>query len=108
MPREKTANEVRTEFIDYCHARMEYWLSLPGITTRERVNGAVFSVLVALDGEAVTLPGFFVVPDPHEDDQRYHADRGENWYPPFDLEDPCDIGGGLHEAFVAPRGARAC
>lgn len=48
------------------------------------MEGLVHSILVILDGnDGSSLPGFVVSPYPHPDDQAFHLEEGENWYPPF-------------------------
>jgi hypothetical protein len=42
-------NEYLSEIIDY-------WLGLDGLLPRQRMEGLVFSVLVAIDGEAIIDP----------------------------------------------------
>jgi len=42
------------------------------------------------------LPGFIVAPMPHESDQSYHEENGENWFPTNDANAvKCDIAGEL-------------
>jgi hypothetical protein len=49
-------DEVRDEFIDaVCHS-IDYWIELPSKTLRERMEGAVFSILVNIDGEGGIPP----------------------------------------------------
>jgi hypothetical protein len=67
--------------------------------TEYRIEGALFSFLVMLDGGAGDMPAFHVVPDgqpgapafhivpdPHPDDEQYHRDQGEDWWPTCTLE----------------------
>lgn len=100
-PRELTEDEVQRVFLDHVRAMCRYWVQESRATTvKEKVEGVAFSILVALDGGNIGLPGFIVVPSPHPDDKEYRRSRGENWYPE---NDPgavkCDIGGSLHEHF---------
>jgi hypothetical protein len=95
MSRPYTESEVREKFIDYLDQTAKYWLSLPDKTCSERVYGALFSALVALDGGSAELPAFIVAPDPNSGDRAYYERRGENWYP-----DDIDISGMLHELFA--------
>ena len=75
----KTSDECRQALYGHLAAMIDYWrdlpadrLSLPGSPPRseahERLEGLAFSILVALDGGAMTLPRFAVIPDPHPDD----------------------------------------
>ena len=69
---------------------------------RDAIRGCAFSILVALDGDDVSLPGFVVAPNPHPDDRQDCIDRGENYYPEAP-EVECDIAGSLHELLNAPQ-----
>ena len=42
------------EFIECLKANRDYWLSLPGKTTKEVVDGVLFSLLVMIDGDSGT------------------------------------------------------
>jgi hypothetical protein len=66
-------------------------------TVREKIRGAIFSVLVAIDGES-HLPSFVLSPCPHPSDRAYHEEMGEDYYPEED--DECDIAGNLHEQWA--------
>ena len=92
-PRALTANEVRDAFLMQVAHIVDYWEneSRAG-SVRARLEGVAFSILVALDGSAAALPGFRVSPDPHESDEAFRKERGENWYP-----NDVDIAGALHE-----------
>jgi len=103
-PRAYTQAEVREKFLAKAAATALYWATVenPGRATGEsemeaRTTGAIFSMLVALDGGTMDLPGFKISPAPHESDEEYSRDEGENWFP-SDLE---DLGGALHEEFHA-------
>lgn len=97
-PREYTTDEVREKFLAHLRAMVKYWATVPVTdgtrTVEDRISGAVFSTLVALDGGCLDIPGFKVIPTPHKDDKEYQRKRGSNWYP-----DTGDIGGCLHELF---------
>lgn len=101
-PRVYTRDEVRAMFLQKLRDYVEYWTAMcpENLSVRQRVEGAVFSTLVVLDG-GTDLPGFMVSPDPHPDDLDYHRDRGENWWP----EDGEDITGELHSEFLNPKEA---
>ena len=99
-PRVLTQEEVRDLSLKHCRQTADYWVTLPNNSNnhqdeiRRRVEGAIFSILVALDGDAMALPGFKVIPDPHQDDKDYCKDRGMNWLP-----NDVDIAGALHSTF---------
>jgi hypothetical protein len=97
-PREYTNEEVREKFLEYCWLIIGEWERYSGKTPNERVEGAVFSLLVMLDGEAASLPAFIVAPLPAKGDKEYFQEEGENWYP-VTKSVSSDIGGCLHENF---------
>jgi hypothetical protein len=102
-PRPYTEEEIRQKFLDHIWTVIDYWDTVPQRqTTREKISGAVFSILAMMDGDSPELPGFLIVPHPHISDKEYYKENGENWYPsvPGKAEQKlCDIGGGLHEEF---------
>lgn len=113
-PRPLTVDEVRDRFIRHVRGLIDYWENLPGKTTRERMDGVVFSILVSLDGESAGLPKFIVAPDPHPSDKEFCKENGIDWwrtegnkgmglYWPqnCDLDVKADISGCLHEWLCA-------
>lgn len=96
-PEEKMPTEVRREFLQHLRNMAKYWAEVKGITTKERIEGGIFSVLTLLDG-STHLPAFQVIPMPCEGDKEYHIENGEDYYP-FVEESPNDIAGTLHEGF---------
>ena len=90
---------------------VEYWnrTSEPdsaGWSQRYRLGGVAFSILALLDGANIGVPAFIVAPRPHPDDQAYHAEQGEDWWPDNSaVADSVkgDLAGGLHEAWAAYR-----
>ncbi len=96
VPRVYTADEVRTRFLTHVAGLIQYWDEVErGGSQRERLEGVVHSILVALDGNAIALPGFVVAPAPHPSDRAYCAKEGENFYPEAPAVE-CDISGELH------------
>lgn len=96
-PRVYTQDEIRRKFLTHIAALVQFWSDLPeGGPVDQRLEGLAHSILVALDGYAVALPGFVVAPAPHADDRTYAAEHGENWYPETPVV-ACDIAGHLHE-----------
>ena len=91
-----TVEEVKKQFLDHAHAMVEYWNNLDEGNQRDRLDGLAFSIMSMLDGCAITIPGFAVVPQPHSTDKKFHQERGENWYPET-KELKHDIAGTLHE-----------
>jgi hypothetical protein len=81
MSREMTGEECRDALLAHLRALVVRWEHESRVTTvREKLDGLVFSILVALDGHA-DLPAFRVIPDPHPDDQGYDRVNGDNWWP---------------------------
>lgn len=91
-PRPHTEDECREMLLDDLWAAAHYWADLPEKTNRSRAEGLLHSVLATLDGCSMGTPGFKVIPSPHEEDETYHRERGENWWP-----NDIDLVGGLHE-----------
>jgi hypothetical protein len=114
-PREWTRNEAQQQFVEHCLGMVKYWADKVGtqpvgykkpMTAEDAVDGIAFSILVALDGGAMALPSFVVIPSPHESDKAYCQAHGENWYPEVTYpKQACDISGGLHELFSKLRSA---
>ena len=85
-PRQWTAYEVRDKMIEHIHNLCRYWSTLPDKSPREKCDGLAFSILSMLDGCSGGLPGFILVPDPHESDESYNKEEGNNWFPPQSKE----------------------
>lgn len=98
-PREWTDTEMRRFFCEHVWAMVEWWaVESREPTPRGKLEGLAHSLLSAIDGSAMALPGYVLSPAPHEDDKDYHHRRGENWYPEApDVE--CDIAGNLAQDF---------
>jgi hypothetical protein len=96
VPRVHTVGEVRAKFLTHVAGPIQYWDEVEsGGSQGERLEGLAHSILVALDGKAMALPGFVVAPTPHPFDRAYCLKEGENFYPEApDVE--CDISGELH------------
>lgn len=100
-PHQLTEAEVRAEFLRHMWVIVDEWAnSTREHSVRERIAGAVFSVLSTLDGCSTDIPGFVVAPCPHKDNKEYQKQRGQDWYPKTDESKiKYDIGGTLHERF---------
>lgn len=97
-PRAYTEEEIRSKFIDKIYCILDFWENESRVTTvRDKMNGAVFSILAMLDGESIDIPGFKVSPIGTEEDRDYHLAERENYYPIEDV----DIAGALHDTFVS-------
>lgn len=95
-------DEIRSMFLSYVKDIVKYWVNLHPNDGKQAAEGAVFSTLVALDGNSMDLPGFLVIPHVQEEDNEYNADYGKRPYPvaPAELVDQAvDIGGSLHDLF---------
>ena len=87
---EKTKEQVQKEFIGCLKNIADEWSKFSDKTVEERLSGAMFSVLVVLDGESM-MPAFKVIPDPHPSDKAFNKENGDDWYP-----NNIDIAGELH------------
>lgn len=69
-PRPYTDEEVLTMLINKLRTLSTYWAEIENskLTTQERLDGLLFSILSALDGSSYDLPGFKLLIDlPKED-----------------------------------------
>jgi hypothetical protein len=104
-PRELTDDEVKERFLQHVRNMVRYWASEGASNVekdkpiRARLEGLAHSILVAIDGSAMALPAFALVPQPHPDDKEYARAEGRNWYPPCEREIEHDIAGTLHDCF---------
>jgi hypothetical protein len=100
MYKEKSMEEVREEFLDHVRFMVDYWDNVEKDTTKEKLSGLAFSILVALDGCASDLPAFIVAPLPNKEDKQYLIENEEDYYSENHNSDvKCDIAGSLHELF---------
>jgi hypothetical protein len=90
-PRPMTADELRDDLLAEMRRLARFWANVPNKTTLERIEGALFSTLVLLDGHA-SMVGFVLVACPSGDDKRYAIEHGQNW-----VEDGTEINDVLHE-----------
>lgn len=92
-PRAYTADEARDIILQTVADYVDYWENeTRRPTSREKLEGLAFSIMVIFDGGAGMLPGFIVKPNPHESDKDYSISQGDNWWDP-----KTDIAGSLHE-----------
>lgn len=103
-PREWTIEEVQDKFLDHIRSLVNYWAQdhiVPDYNVKSKLNGLAFSILSTLDG-CSSLPGFLLIPSPHESDKEYLKEIGENWYKPIseitNIKEAC-LPGMLHELF---------
>lgn len=99
-PKEKKMEEVREDFLNHVRDMVDYWHDVPNKTEKEKLNGLAFSIMAALDGCSVDIPGFIVAPLPHETNKQYHMDNEEDYYPEnHNSEVNCNIAGELHDHY---------
>lgn len=104
MSRAWTKEEVRAKFLAHMKSVAEYWINEPRATTsREKVEGVLFSLMVVFDGGSGGHPAINLAVSPHADDKAYHEGNGENWYEPgLVFNDDCQ----LHELLGQKDGGR--
>ena len=90
---ELTREDIRRKFLSQMWGAVDFWDTCTSADRREAIEGAVFSVLVVLDGDS-GFPGVELTAIPHPDDKVYHETEGADYYP-----EGCEFGGGLHEEF---------
>lgn len=99
MSRPYTEDEMQKMFLDHLRTNVRYWINAVKrgeATMEEAVQGAVFSTLVVLDGEAADLPAMDLIPSPHPDDKQYYIDNDEDYFPEgVNISD-----GSLHDRFI--------
>lgn len=96
MSREKTKQEMQEEFVSYIHDLIGYWKTEKRTPDLEgKLEGLAFSILTAIDGEAMALPGYKLSPLMADGDKEYFISRDEDYYP-----EDTDIAGNLHEIFL--------
>ncbi len=84
------AKKYEGEFIEHVKGLIDYWLTVEGKSEREKMQGVIFSTLVAIDGEDASIGPYILKP--------VIDDKG--------AEGP-DIGGDLHNVFYNRKPARA-
>ncbi len=103
MSREMTLAECRAAFLDHIRARSHYWATDTRTTDRlEMCNGLCHSILSMLNGNS-GIPGFALVPQPHESDAEYHREQGENWWPAEEVKNDIREDACLHHEFYHPQ-----
>jgi hypothetical protein len=97
--REYTSDEIRSRFLRYLWAMLDYWLQQDR-SKADTLEGFAHSILSTLDGCSIGLPGFIVAPLGCDEDKEFYFEQGENWFPcNANIVDSVkgDIGGCLHE-----------
>ena len=96
-PRAITSEELKDQLLDHFREVCIYWSKVEKETCLEKIQGAVFSCLAALDGDTLQLPAFDLVAKVHESDKAFNIENGENW-----VEQDTVISTALHEFFYKP------
>lgn len=94
-----TVEEIRSMFITHLTDTIRYWVGQHPNEPEEAAKGAVFSTLAVLDGCAMTLPGFAMIPMVTENDNYYSSVTGHRPWPVLPdgaMDNLVDIGGDLH------------
>lgn len=100
-PRVYTVEEMRARFLEQVWVYIDYWAKQEGHDKRGALEGLAFSMLVILDGESATLPGFMVLPAIGMGDPVYSGPDG-NYFPAVmtnEILSELDIAGALHDTF---------
>lgn len=80
--REMTVEEARDAFMKHLVGIMRYWENEERApTSKEKLEGMLFSTLVLFDGGSGFMPAFDITPAPHPDDKEFRRGEGENWWP---------------------------
>lgn len=80
-PRPYSEVEMRRLFLTHLSHLCHYWDAVKTHTTLEKLRGLTHSVLALLDGSSAAMPGWDLIPHPHEDDFEYRSSLGENYFP---------------------------
>ncbi len=79
--RKYTAKEVRNIIKNHMKEIVDFWADdTPDRTIKEKISGAIFSVLAMIDGDSINIPHINLVLDPHPENKDYHIENNENWY----------------------------
>lgn len=86
-PRVLTDDEAAEQFLLHCWNIIDYWEKdrtlARGIpyTLRDKLTGVIHSLLVALDGNSMGIPGMEIRPLVPQHDINYLKKEGKNWFP---------------------------
>lgn len=103
-PRAYTSEELTHMLLSQIMGMAKYWANVPAIdkatgremTTLERCEGVVHSILATLDGSTMNLPAVKLVFQPHEEDKEFWVEQGQNW-----IEPGTEIDTVLHEGMYS-------
>lgn len=75
-----TNDEARDIFLRHVAGLVEYWDGQPG-TQQSKLRGLAFSILAAVDGSSVGLPGYHLIPMTSPENEQHAKDCGYDYYP---------------------------
>ena len=75
-----TKEEVRDMFLKYAKMIASEWANIERDTVEEQIRGAIFSLLVAFDGESIEFPCLDIVLRPCPEDKEYCEKYGRRWF----------------------------
>ncbi len=88
-PVELTVEQAGQLFLQHTAGLVEYWLNESKTSdVKDKLSGLAFSILSTIDGSNVVIPGFKMIPNIAEEDNR---NTGGTIWP------DADIAGSLHE-----------
>lgn len=97
MAKQKTIYEIKIDLMKQLNRIAKIWIKMSDKNIKEKVNGAISSTLLLLDGESI-LPKFIIAPDPEKGDKEYNVKEKCNYYPVnYDKRVRGNISGNLHE-----------
>lgn len=80
MPKVKTKEELREEFLNGVRGIVQYWLDAPHMDEKGRCEGVAFSILTMLDGGSGAFPcSIDLVARPHPDDKEFNIKEGNDY-----------------------------
>lgn len=79
MATQRTAEDVRHQFMSQIRSAAYEWSAFPDKTTAQRLDGLVHSILAMIDGCSIGTPAFDLVARPHPDDKQHCIDEGDDW-----------------------------
>jgi len=93
MSEKITKEEALDMFLEQCRIIANFWINDTRVKTdRDKVEGAIFSIMSMLDGCSGGFPAAIdLVLRPHPDDKQYCIDNDEDW-----IVDGQTINGDVH------------
>ncbi len=79
MSKAISKEEARKMFLDHAKALASYWSRVESATTKEKLEGLLFSMMVIFDGGSGGFPAVDLVLRPHEEDKQYNIEQGGDW-----------------------------